>query len=407
MTDELPIAEPSDDRVRDSRVSRTRLALAAVLIILFLLLVSLGYFIVAVVRPAGPASSAASQKSGFQWVRSIYSYGTGADQTLDTPVALDVADNGVIWVGDKQRNVIAGFNPDGSVRRVIDLSALSPKGTLYIPKALDEDGGELFVGAYTGGVVTVLSTNGEVVTRWPVKSQMFDLLVNGERVYISTQLGIDVYTRDGEKIGALIPDGPGDAQVHLPQGMAIDDQGNLYIADSMNGKVKSFTSEGKLRWSTLPGKSTAPIGSSPSTEQTQTTPMQVPVGLALDGQGRVVVSDLLAMEMFVIDPANGKVIEQYSEPGGKDGQLYYPQGLGYDRDRDWFAVADMYNKRVQIVRIPRSAANALVSGLRRSLVGPVWICSLPLILLVIAIIVIATSRRRRDEDEGEGEEQSA
>lgn len=400
MTEAIPTADSGEDRADSARVSRTRLALSLVLVVLFLLLISLGYFIVAVVRPAGPAQSAGTAGEGFQWVRSIYAYGSGANQTLRTPVSLAVADNGVIWAGDNERNVLVGFNPDGSVRRIIDLAAVTPDLVPYLPKAVAYADGRLYVGAYSGNRITVMSPQGDVLDTWQVPVRMFALAVAGDRAYVSTEGGIVAMTLEGEPVATVIGDGSADNQVHLVQGIAVDAEGNLYLADSMNGRVKSFTPDGDLRWQTLPGKSNVPGGEvSQSAASSGTTDMQTPIGLTLDGHGRVVVSDMLAMELFVIDPENGAVVAQYSEPGQQDGQVLYPQGMDYDTDRDWFAVADMYNRRIQIVRIPDSASNAALSAVRRSLVGPVWVCFLPLILILAALVVAATRRLRKSPPE--------
>jgi len=102
--------------------------------------------------------------------------------------------------------------------------------------------------------------------------------------------------------------------------------------------------------------------------------------------------------LAVFDAKTGKFIGKYGESGADDGQFFYPVSVGYDRGRDWFTVADAFNRRIEIVRIPGSAGGTDVGAvINRSLAGPLRACLFPLVLLALAIIawVIAHFTRRR------------
>ena len=66
---------------------------------------------------------------------------------------------------------------------------------------------------------------------------------------------------------------------------------------------------------------------------------------------------MLDFSLAVFDPENGDVIAKYGTYGTEEGTFMYPSGLAYDAERDWFAVADLGNNRVQIVRLPGSSAS--------------------------------------------------
>ena len=100
----------------------------------------------------------------------------------------------------------------------------------------------------------------------------------------------------------------------------------------------------------------------------------------------------------MFDPKDGKFLAKYGAYGEKDGQFSYPSSIAYDPQRDWFAVADSSNSRVQIVRIPDSGADPL-GAVRRQLAGPIRACLVPLALLLLSPSS-STSSSARGEDEG-------
>jgi hypothetical protein len=84
--------------------------------------------------------------------------------------------------------------------------------------------------------------------------------------------------------------------------------------------------------------------------------------------------------------------------GVADGFFAYPTGIDYDETRDWFAVADTFNNRVQILRIPGSGGSPLapIIGAFRT---PMCVFCIPFILLVVAAILAVMRRRRQREEE--------
>jgi hypothetical protein len=93
------------------------------------------------------------------------------------------------------------------------------------------------------------------------------------------------------------------------------------------------------------------------------------------------------------------LIAKYGAPGTIDGQFVYPTSVAYDASHDWFAVADLQNARVQIIRLPGSGGSGL-SGANRALTGPLRACIIPLALLILAIlagIIYRAIRRRKKE----------
>ena len=127
--------------------------------------------------------------------------------------------------------------------------------------------------------------------------------------------------------------------------------------------------------------------------------MSLPLGMTIDGAGRLVVIDMFDGTLTVINPANGAFIAKYGTTGPDDGEFFYPVSVGYDKGRDWFTVADALNNRVQIIRLPGSGGSgATQAAVRRGLAGPLRACLFPFLLLLLALVVwlvVRAMRKRR------------
>jgi hypothetical protein len=128
--------------------------------------------------------------------------------------------------------------------------------------------------------------------------------------------------------------------------------------------------------------------------------MQIPAGMTIDGAGRLVIADPFGFDLTILSPKDGHLIAKYGAPGTIDGQFVYPSGVAYDPARDWFAVTDTQNARVQIIRLPGSGGSGLAASADRALSGPLRACLFPLLLLVIAIVagIVYRIMRRRKKD---------
>lgn len=169
-------------------------------------------------------------------------------------------------------------------------------------------------------------------------------------------------------------DGPAaEAAFHTPSGLALDAVGNLYVADTGNHRIRKITPEGNV--STLAGDGQPGHRDGPADQAR----FNGPLGLAVDGQGRVWVADsyndrirLISAEGQVLTLAGGEL------PGERDGvgadaRFDTPTALVIDADGHAL-VADAGNHAIRrvapdgtVTTVARAAPDDEQALLRRPL----------------------------------------
>ena len=132
--------------------------------------------------------------------------------------------------------------------------------------------------------------------------------------------------------GDKTPDGqspPAPGTLNEPWGIAVDAQGNLFVADTWNHRVQKFDPNGKLllEWN---GDGVKPFWG--------------PRGIAVSTDGRVYVTDTGNKRVAVFD-ANGKFLFEFDRDG--EGWLDEPVGIAVGPDGNVY-VADTWNLRVAV-----------------------------------------------------------
>jgi len=160
------------------------------------------------------------------------------------------------------------------------------------------------------------------------------------------------------------PDGqPGDAgdggpataaSLDGPAALAVDNAGNLYIADAGNHQVRRIDRAGNITDFAGTGTSGSDGNGGPATAATLTTPS----GLAVDAQGDVYIADADANQVREVNRAGIISTVAGSAQGmwGNDGDygpataalLSDPQGLAVDQAGNLY-IADSYNNRIRVV----------------------------------------------------------
>ncbi len=130
--------------------------------------------------------------------------------------------------------------------------------------------------------------------------------------------------------------GSGDGELKKPSAIAVDPEGNLWVADSNNCRVERFSPAGGFL---------SKFGGTCSKESGQ---FYYPEGLAVDSAGNVyVASSLTGLRSRVQEfNAKGEYLKLIAGEGTGNGQVTGPSGLAFDSSGNLW-VADFYDKRVE------------------------------------------------------------
>src|SRR5207249_1034730 len=140
------------------------------------------------------------------------------------------------------------------------------------------------------------------------------------------------------------------AEISYPWGVAIDGQGNLFIADAGNGRIRKLSTDGTI--TTVAGNGTRGYGGDggPATSAS----FNIPKAVVVDSQGNLFIVDTDNNRIRKVS-ANGTITtvagngtQAYGGDGGPatSASLDYPEGIALDGLGDLF-IADTANHRVR------------------------------------------------------------
>lgn len=382
---------------------RGRTLLIAIILILLLSLCAVAALLLRMAQPTPGAVADTEEAGGIEWVSSIYGWGAAEDQLLIRPKKVEVGEGGVIYVTDTFYSSVFKFSPEGTL--VEELAEESDPPLVGVG-AVAEGEGQLFLGRTDRDKVHVMTMDGLEESTFDFPSPN-DIEHSGDRLAVASNWGFVVFDGTGQflwEVGGTR--GDGDDEFDVISGLAYGPDGTLYVADTYNNRISAYDQDGALLWMQRtgdPGKGVDITDPAAAASQETSAPaaLQMPVDLVADGNGRIVVVDAMDFSIAVFDAKDGTFIDKYGAYGNRDGQLAYPSSIDYDPERDWFVVSDSANRRVQILRIPGSAAaaEAAIGTVRRATAGPLRACLFPLLVFLVMILAWSwLNRRRRHAD---------
>lgn len=146
------------------------------------------------------------------------------------------------------------------------------------------------------------------------------------------------------------------AQLNSPYGLALDLQGNLYIADLGNRRVRRVGLDGTI--ATVAGGGPLPPGGANEGSLATTVALTAPRNLAFDGGGNLYISDFDGARVFRMTPAGALTTAAGTGTAGSAGdngpatqaQLNHPAGLAFDPAGSLY-IADSGNHLVRKVKL--------------------------------------------------------
>jgi trimeric autotransporter adhesin len=256
---------------------------------------------------------------------------TSAQLSGPAGVATDGAGN--LYIADQFNNRIREVSPSGIITTVAGSGAKGFSGdggpatsaALNFPAGVTADGaGNLYIGDTYNQRVRRVSPAGIITS------------VAGT--------GAVGYSGDGGLATS--------ARLNLPEGVAVDSAGNLYIADSANSRVRKVNPAGII--TAVAGNGT--YGYSGDGGLATTAGLYLPFDVAVDSAGNLYIADLKNYRVRGVSPSGtittiaGSGTYNYSGDGGPadSAQLFYPTGVSSDAAGNLY-IADLNNNRARKV----------------------------------------------------------
>jgi serine/threonine protein kinase, bacterial len=165
-------------------------------------------------------------------------------------------------------------------------------------------------------------------------------------------------------------DGTGaSASFNIPNGVAVDAAGNVYVADAGNHRIRKVTVAGVV--TTLAGSGTATFADGSGAAASFNTPF----GLALDAAGNVYVVDTSNNRVRRVTPAGavttlaGSGTYQFADGTGAAASFRAPFGIAVDKAANVY-VADSANLRIRRVTLAGVVTTLAGSGTATFADGP-------------------------------------
>ncbi len=385
--------------VEAAQRNRTRVILGVAIALLLAMLVALVIVFMNLIRPSG-APEGDQGIDNLVWERSMYGFGPAPDEQLRAPSSVAFAPNGDVYVTDPSRSRVMVFRSDGTFKRLLHTGAGGTgRGQFIRPEAIDiDERGDVYIADSWANKIIVFDSGGEFLREWPVEIQARGVGVAGDRVYVLDVGRVLVFDKQGDKLSAFGRRGPAPGEIDAYQGITAKD-GVIFVAEPFNKRLQAFDESGTVKW-TVPGGVASRGGPSREVTGTDSSASEalpnhrwdLPQDLVFDGAGRLMVVDAFLFKIVAVDPRTGKAQAEYGDFGRNEGEFYYPTSIDYDPARDWFAVADTNNNRVQIVRLPGSSG--LGSTLWRAVSSPYRYLAIPAGLVLLAIVLAWWTARR-------------
>lgn len=315
--------------------------------------------------------------------------GSSMQAQVGVPYAVAVDAAGNQYVADSQDNVIRKIDTSGNISTVAGNGTLgfvdnvpATSGELNDPRGVAvASNGDLYISDtgnqrvrkvdHTSGQISTVAGNGTaglLGDGGPAVSAELNypraVAVDGAgNVYIADTLNNRVREIVSGTITTVAGNGTqgfaGDggsatsAQLNLPRGVVLDAAGDLYISDTGNNRVRKVDLSGNI--TTVAGNGTA--GSTGDGGQAKNAELDFPFGLAFDPAGNLYIADTANSRVRLVSKATGVISTVVGTCGpGFSGdwgpasiaQINAPFGLGVD-GKGTIYIADSSNNRVRTV----------------------------------------------------------
>jgi sugar lactone lactonase YvrE len=270
--------------------------------------------------------------------------GPASDAQLTGPRGLAVDAAGNLFIADSGNHAVRKVAVDGTITTVAGTGnrgfsgdgGSAKRARLNTPTAVSVDSkGNLYIADTLNHRIRKVNRAGTIVT----------VAGSGAISSVGHSTGGFGFSGDG---GLAI-----NAQLSIPEGVAVDSRGNLFIADTGNDRIRKVDARGIIRTIAGTGKNVYAGNGGPAIRAN----LYAPVGIAVGPKSNVYFSERYQNTIRKITP-RGVIVLVAGRGGvrgdGGDGgtatraKLDDPQGIAFD-DGGRLFVADTGNRRVRVV----------------------------------------------------------
>jgi uncharacterized protein (TIGR03437 family) len=252
---------------------------------------------------------------------------------LDAPTGMALDSSGNLYIADTTNQAVRKVNSSGTISTIAGDNSLgagysgdgagATAAQLYSPTDVVVDSsGKIYIADEGNSRIRVVTTDGNIAT----------FAGNGSASY---------YGDGGQALNA---------EINLPRGLAIDSSGDIFIADTGNNRIREVTTDGIIR--TVAGNGGQ--GFSGDGGKAISAELFGPTGVAVDSQGDIFIADRFNGRIREVTPdgiirtiaGNGSI--GYSGDGGPatDAAFDFPTGVAVDSSGNVY-VADNENNVIR------------------------------------------------------------
>jgi DNA-binding beta-propeller fold protein YncE len=286
------------------------------------------------VEGSGPPAQKSGGRQFFDWL-----LGENRNELpVVSPYGITADGRGRVWLADPGSSAVHLFDLASGERKYIiragEVSLVSPVGVVY-----NTASDQLYIADSVLNRVFLLTADGRLIGERFVPGgfgRPAGLALDQDgRLYVADVTAglIHVFAADGLFLRSIGSPDNQDGRFRLPISVAVDATGLIYVNDSMNFRIVVLSPTGELK--SILGEIGTGIGT-----------FARPRGVAVDSHGHVYVADAAFDNVQIFDMA-GQLLLFFGQPGKGAGEFCMPSGVYVDT-ADRIYLAESCNQRFQV-----------------------------------------------------------